>query len=250
MCLRQDFKNRLRGYLNTGIKRMINKKYTIEKVNGIWIPSEDEFFKDRLKKDQVFQREHLERALSYMKTDFVFAYDIGAHVGTWSMCMASKFERVISFEPSKLNYECLMKNTSNYNNIYTFNMGVSDRNMHDVVLFKGYRNSGMHYLSRAVNVNEDLELEHISTVRIDDMIRSNSLLEVPNFIKIDVEGHEYQVLCGMDNTLKHFRGVIILEEGPNTHKDRVPSKYLAEKYGFKKVDMVKEDVILVKSRQI
>ena len=228
---------------------MKNTYDDIEKVNGIWIPKGDEFFKENLKKDHVFQRSHLKRSLSHMKVDFKYAYDIGAHVGTWSVFLAGLFEKVIAFEPCKLNYECLVKNTSKYSNVYTYNLALSNTHRHNEVLFSGYRNSGMHYLNRDVNIDENKHtvLEYINTSPLDDMISTNSnIMKEPSFIKIDVEGHEYEVLKGMNRTLTLFKGVIVVEEGPNTNPGKVPSHYLVREYGFEKVDKIKDDIILIK----
>ena len=45
---------------------------------------------------------------------------------------------------------------------------------------------------------------------MDDFIRSNDIKHV-DFIKIDVEGHEYSVLMGSLETIKQFKPIIFCE---------------------------------------
>ena len=54
--------------------------------------------------------------------------------------------------------------------------------------------------------------EKIKSVQIDDLVEKLGLN--PSFIKIDVEGAEYEVLQGAINTLKNYKALIMLEKHP------------------------------------
>jgi FkbM family methyltransferase len=65
------------------------------------------------------------------------------------------------------------------------------------------------YFSETKNIKN---LETIDSIRIDDLVKKLGLK--PNFIKIDVEGAEYEVLQGAINTLKRYKALIMLEKHP------------------------------------
>jgi len=60
--------------------------------------------------------------------------------------------------------------------------------------------------------NNTKKEERIESVKIDDLVEKLDLN--PNFIKIDVEGSEYEVLQGAINTLKNHKALIMLEKHP------------------------------------
>jgi len=63
------------------------------------------------------------------------------------------------------------------------------------------------------NISENSNSEEkIESVKIDDLVEKLSLN--PSFIKIDVEGAEYEVLQGAINTLKNYKALIMLEKHP------------------------------------
>ena len=65
------------------------------------------------------------------------------------------------------------------------------------------------YFSETKNIKHS---EIIESIRIDDLVKKLGL--EPNFIKIDVEGAEYEVLQGAINTLKNHKALIMLEKHP------------------------------------
>ncbi|MBN8638977.1 MAG: FkbM family methyltransferase, partial [Anaerolineae bacterium] len=74
----------------------------------------------------------------------------------------------------------------------------------------------------------------IDTITVDELVRQQQLTQV-NFIKIDVQGAEYQVLQGAQGTLSAFRPVLIFEYDWNWESAGVPfsavQEYLA-RFGY------------------
>ena len=60
--------------------------------------------------------------------------------------------------------------------------------------------------------NSDSSLPHIEVevISLDEWIKDNPLENV-DFIKVDVEGYELEVLKGSENTIKSFKPVIFIE---------------------------------------
>ncbi|MEM2304826.1 MAG: FkbM family methyltransferase [Candidatus Methanomethylicia archaeon] len=135
--------------------------------------------------------------------------DIGAHVGLFTLKCIKVFNvgRIIAIEPHPVNYLLLNENLklNNYQNIAnTLRVAVG-----------GEAGSAKLYLSRysfchSLVFNEANTSINVQLATLDDLVESLKLQRV-DFIKIDVEGYEVEVLKGMINTLTMFKPVIVME---------------------------------------
>lgn len=66
--------------------------------------------------------------------------------------------------------------------------------------------------SHAYNKNAKIEAIETQIIRMDDHVSKNRLS--PNFIKIDVENYECEVVKGMLNTISEFKPVLMIEVAP------------------------------------
>jgi len=98
----------------------------MKEVKGFWFPDEDKYFGPIVLKDGNFQIDRFYKALEYV-TDFRLAIDGGAHVGLWTTEMAQYFKKVIAFEPDSKTFECLEKNTLDFQNVTILQNALSDR---------------------------------------------------------------------------------------------------------------------------
>lgn len=144
-------------------------------------------------------------------------FDIGANVGyvTLLMCELSKGGKVYALEPDPHNYYLLNENITlnSYNNkCKTYNLAVSDKT--GLINFypgKEECNLGSirkHYKS----ANKPILVKSTS---LTDFI--NNIKKYPNLIKMDIEGHETEVLWGFKNTIsrtKDFQCTIVMELHP------------------------------------
>ena len=129
-------------------------------------------------------------------------YDIGGNIGYHATAFSSKAKKVYSFEPNLKNFELLKKNSNSFNNLEILNLAVGNDNgeifVEDIDLsIPG--NYGLVQIS-----NSDGE-----TVRIISL--DEYKLEDPDFIKIDVEGFEGEVIKGALNLITRKKPIIYYE---------------------------------------
>lgn len=134
--------------------------------------------------------------------------DIGANIGVYAKIIANivgQKGKVIAFEPDKINYERLVKNTIDFPNIINHLKAISDKT-HTLKLYKSPLLNVDH---RTYQVDDATEIVEIDAISLDDFIDNKYPI---NFIKMDIQGYEYSAFLGMINTLKNNPKIIILTE--------------------------------------
>lgn len=159
----------------------------------------------------------------HLKEGDVF-YDIGANVGFFSVIAAKlvgNTGKVYAFEPGKENAASIRHNAelNKFEQIEVIEKAVSVTSGTGQLLLAQY--SGGHALATA-DVPPDLAGEvTVDLVSIDELIARQQIAP-PNFVKVDVEGAELDVLKGMKETIKTHQPTIIYEvdDGDRTAYER------------------------------
>ena len=133
-------------------------------------------------------------------------WDVGANVGLYTPSMADWVGpdgKVFAFEPSRQNLERLRSACAPHSNITVFPFGLSSTTQRVRFLQGGDRTGAT---SRVLGEHETpaSAAERVELRAGDDLIGRGEAV-VPNVAKIDVEGHEYEVLEGMRQTLQDPR---------------------------------------------
>lgn len=146
---------------------------------------------------RMYQSQHIQQSLQCCALRRT-ALDIGAHVGFWSYYLSLAFEKVHAFEPNDLFAQCFARNVAAKNvKLHRVALGDAERK---IALEVDPENTG------ATHVRAGLE-GTIPMRRLDDFG-----FEVVDFLKVDVEGFEKQVLEGARQTLLRCRPVVIVEQ--------------------------------------
>jgi FkbM family methyltransferase len=158
--------------------------------------------------------------------------DIGANIGIWSVVFRKLLQQhniIYAFEPQPQIFDCLQKNIilNDINNVQIYNFALSNENTKTFMnaSYDISNNFGAFRIVNNFNMEESLlEIE----CKIGDDITFNDI----GFVKIDVEGHEYEVLQGLRNTITNNMPFIFIEihgDQPNCNETL---QILCE-YGYK-----------------
>ena len=148
-------------------------------------------------------------------TEGSVAVDIGAHKGGYLFWMKKSVKekgKIFAFEPQVRLYNYL-KNISalaKYKNVIIENLGMSSKEG-EVNIYIPITKKGVSPGARIDHFNDGTlcEQSKIQITTLDKYFFDRQI--IPNLIKIDVEGHEKQVLLGGINLLKSGKPKIIME---------------------------------------
>lgn len=129
-------------------------------------------------------------------------FDIGANNGNYSLLMNKAFlnAKIYAFEPLKAPYKTLTERTNLTNNISCFNIGFGSKREKIEI----YTNPNISSLSSIYgevfenihdHLNQEVHKEFIEIQRLDDFCINNKIDRI-HFLKIDTEGHEYEIFKG------------------------------------------------------
>ena len=163
------------------------------------------------------------------------ALDIGGNVGNHAIHLSDVCEQVISFEPNESSGNVFKGAlSSKESNITLHNFGLSNKS-EMLEFFEDSNNLGRssfvreHIEKNKFHAKKTLEVKHG-----DDFITTNKISEI-DFIKIDVEGFEFQVITGLKNTIIQNQPIIDFEFNTvtrNAFKSLHTLKESLPKYSF------------------
>jgi FkbM family methyltransferase len=186
----------------------------MKQVKGIWLPDSDTHFEAHLNKGPEFQGagtyqlKKIEMALAQVKKRDT-AIDIGAHVGLWSRVLAPNFVRVIAFEPVREHINCFHKNLGHVPNVTLIPIALGNYTGGDILINPTPDNTGNAH----VDTNAKASGERAVIDRLDAIALVKDARSI-DFIKIDVEGYELEVVKGAEQTIKKHKPVMVIEQKP------------------------------------
>lgn len=150
--------------------------------------------------------------------------DIGSNIGYYAL-MAAKLVgnkgRVVAVEPNPTSYEYLTKNirTNNLSNVVARNVAIWDKQ--DFIDFIILKESNRCYVEDAIIENnvkmENMPLKYrlkVPAITLDylfDELYRQEIITKVDFIRMDVEGGEWQIMKGARQVIEHFLPKIFME---------------------------------------
>jgi len=146
----------------------------------------------------------------FLKEDFV-VFDIGANIGVFTCFAANlvKKGKVFAFEPVSFVFDVLKRNARDYDNVDCHKIGFASKAEEKEILIRQWapgdstiKDSPIQRPFQSFDLKEKIE---IST--LDNFVEEKNFIKI-DFIKIDVEGYEVEVLKGAIKTIKKFRPIL------------------------------------------
>ncbi len=157
--------------------------------------------------------------------------DVGAYRGVYTYRLSQLSKHVYSFEPNPLIFPYLDKNLKKIvKNITLYNIALSNvKTVADLKIPKRFntiikKNYEERYKLGTATIHKNNVLTNkefitckVKTERLDDLLASKNI----GFIKIDVEGHEKNVLMGSENLIKKNKPILLVEIEERHSKEKV-----------------------------
>lgn len=129
-------------------------------------------------------------------------FDVGSNVGSYAKLLSINFPdaEVFSFEPNPSTFKILTDNLSQSKKVHLFNLGLSKEEKNAQIYAYTKEESTSHaslYSDVFTALHKDTQLNtiDIKLTTIDKFCKEYSIDQI-DFLKIDTEGHEYEVLQG------------------------------------------------------
>lgn len=173
---------------------------------------------------------HKEKYTKYCKKTEV-AVTAGGNMGMYPLLLSKIFTTAIyTFEPEPMNFHCLVNNCQS-EKIIKIQAALGDKHQMIKMNIVDFNNCGMHRVSN--------ETGYIPMLMLDDF-----QFETLDFVQLDSEGFEFNILNGAINTINKHQPVISAENG---HTDQIIN--LMNTLGYVKVDQSVSDSIYIPKEQ-
>ena len=155
------------------------------------------------------------KTLLQLSPQNTIALDIGANVGLYTKFLADHCSKVISIEPVPFTFQILLKMVKRFDlkHVETRQLAVSNHEgiaEMEVPVIGGTQN----YYRAQITVTDKSESSFfkVQTITLDNLVKD--FIPEIGIIKVDVEGHELEVLEGAENILNEKKAIWLVEIAP------------------------------------
>jgi len=146
-----------------------------------------------------------------------YVLDIGMNHGLFSVPASKLGYRVFGFEPVSVNIRSLLlaREENKLKQYDVFQLALSNVNDEiDIYVPECPDNSSLSQAAAVSNMRgKEFKVEKVDAVRFDDWIETHDYnYKEVGFIKIDVQGAEFDVLSGMKNFLSRYNDIWMIIE--------------------------------------
>lgn len=177
--------------------------------------------------------------------------DIGANIGYYALLAAKKGGFVHAIEPLPANIEVLKINIelNHYKNIKVYQLAIGSSEGKQEFLTSEHFNCGV-IKTDILKDRPFIKSVMVDMMTLDNFCKEQNINKV-DFIKMDVEGYEVEIIKGMRKTLEIMskNSMLFIEIHPKAIKGRKPifeMLDIVESYGFT-IDTIQNPTIKIKS---
>ena len=168
----------------------------------------DEYIEFQIFMEGVYEKKESFFVDSMIEKDWV-CIDVGANTGYYSLLLGGKCKTVHAFEPVSESFSQLTENIklNNQRNIIAYKLGISSRkDEREISLSPDCCGNNSYIFGSPSGV-----IEKTSLISLGQFVKSYRIKKV-NFLKIDVEGMENEVLIGCSELIREcFFDIILIE---------------------------------------
>lgn len=172
-------------------------------------------------------------------------FDVGANEGQSARIYFKQFPKALiySFEPVATTFQKLTENTRELNRVKPFHIALgAEASEQEIRLFdQSVRNT----LKYRPDLTSSFRTERVRVITLDAFVAEHSIEQI-DFLKIDTEGFDLEVLHGASSTLTAGLITFILVEVTFNQKDTVHTSFhqvetYLHQFGFELVDLYDQD---------
>jgi len=178
-------------------------------LGKFWVIESDGLSKHII--NNITHEPHFFDFLNLIRPSEINAFDLGANIGTHSVCMARQFSAgtVFAFEPLALTFSMLQMNILENNclNVRSFRLAVTSETGRYVEMEStDFSKRGVNVGSSKIETSATRFNDGLLTLKLDDFTCPKI-----SFIKMDIQGSEYNALIGMRRLVLRDRPLFFVE---------------------------------------
>jgi len=220
------------------LKPRENQTELMVRHRGMWMPLGESRFQNWMSETGDYQQEQYEMGLKHTQRRGV-AVDVGANVGFFSKHLCRDFETVHAFEPVHPTRACLARNVPE-RNLIIYPYALSDSIGEPEIKYSRLACGGAQIGGTLPSgIGPEMLTQRVRLMMLDD-------LGIPSidFLKLDVQGLEVQVLKGAEKTLARSKCTILCEVEVNGTRSDGAEEWLVSR-GYTVAGRFKKDVVFV-----
>jgi FkbM family methyltransferase len=204
-----DFWNKFFKYLRRNNRKLLKFKMSRYGFEFYCRNNKDDFKVMTIHEDDIIER--------FLPKDGDIVVDIGAHIGLYTIISSKRVGfngKVIAVEAHPENFEILNRNIqlNQLTNVIALNYAAySEEERLKLYLPSGESGFTKYNTIMPKFAKRDEKFIEVTAKPLDKLLQSNGISAV-NWIKIDVEGAEFEVLKGAHNVLSDSKDIAILIE--------------------------------------
>jgi FkbM family methyltransferase len=154
-----------------------------------------------------------------------YIIDCGANIGLSIINLKLQFpeSNILAFEPDSANFELLKENTAAFKNVQLLNCAVWNENTFLEFDMTGTQGSSVDTISKKITKSK------IEAVRLKDYLNKQV-----DFLKIDIEGAEYEILKDCKDCLSNVKNLFLEYHGTFSNQNELTELFvILASAGFK-----------------